>query len=160
MLLLNCCDVRLFCNAMDCSPSGSSVCGIFQTRTLEWVTISYSKGSSPPRDWTLVSSIAGGFFSIKSAFLWWLKKVGKESSCSAEHTGDKGSILRSGNPLEKEMATHASIVAWKILCTEEPGELQSMGSQRVEQNWATNTSLPLSHQESPYIQVYRIIIND
>ena len=35
------------------------------------------------------------------------------------------------DPLEKEMATHFSIVAWKILCTEEPGELQSMGSQRV-----------------------------
>ena len=33
--------------------------------------------------------------------------------------------------LEKEMATHSSIVAWKILWTEEPGRLQSMGSQRV-----------------------------
>ena len=33
-------------------------------------------------------------------------------------------------PLEKEMATHSSILAWKIPWTEEPGELQSMGSQR------------------------------
>ena len=33
--------------------------------------------------------------------------------------------------LEKEMATHSSILAWKIPCTEEPGRLQSMGSQRV-----------------------------
>jgi len=33
--------------------------------------------------------------------------------------------------LEKEMATHSSIIAWKISWTEEPGELQSMGSQRV-----------------------------
>ena len=35
------------------------------------------------------------------------------------------------DPLEKEKATHPSILAWKIPCTEEPGRLQSMGSQRV-----------------------------
>ena len=35
--------------------------------------------------------------------------------------------------LEKEMATHSSIVAWKITWTEEPGRLQSMGSQRIRQ---------------------------
>ena len=35
------------------------------------------------------------------------------------------------DPLEKEMATHSSTLAWKILCTEEPHRLQSMGSQRV-----------------------------
>ena len=35
------------------------------------------------------------------------------------------------DPLEKEMATHSSIVAWKIPWTEEPGRLQSIGSQRV-----------------------------
>ena len=37
------------------------------------------------------------------------------------------------DPLEKEMATHSSILAWEILWTEEPGRLQSMGSQRVGQ---------------------------
>ena len=36
--------------------------------------------------------------------------------------------------MEKEMATHSSIIAWKISWTEEPGELQSMGSQRVGHN--------------------------
>ena len=41
------------------------------------------------------------------------------------------------NPLEKEMATHSSILAWKILWTEEPARLQSMGSQRVEHSWVT-----------------------
>ena len=35
------------------------------------------------------------------------------------------------DPLEQEMATHSNILAWKILQTEEPGGLQSMGSQRV-----------------------------
>ena len=39
--------------------------------------------------------------------------------------------LDSEDPLEKEMATHSSILAWKIPWTEEPGRLQSMGSKRV-----------------------------
>ena len=56
---------------------------------------------------------------------------GKESTCN---TGDLGSIPGLGNPLEKEMATHSSILAWRIPWTEEPGGLQSMGSQRVGYN--------------------------
>ena len=43
--------------------------------------------------------------------------------------------------LEKEMATHSSILAWKIPWMEEPGRLQSMGSQRVWHNWVTSLSL-------------------
>ena len=39
--------------------------------------------------------------------------------------------LGKEDPLEKKMATHSSILAWKILCTEEPGGLPSMGSHRV-----------------------------
>ena len=45
--------------------------------------------------------------------------------------------LSQEDPLEKGMATHSSLLAWRILCTEEPGGLQSMGSQRVRHNWAT-----------------------
>ena len=45
-----CCLVAQFCNPMDCSPPGSSIHGIFKARILEWVAISSSKGSSPPRD--------------------------------------------------------------------------------------------------------------
>ena len=44
------------------------------------------------------------------------------------------------DPLEKEMATHSSILAWRIPLTEEPGGLQSMGSQRVGHYWVANTS--------------------
>ena len=40
-------------------------------------------------------------------------------------------FLDQEDPLEKEMATHSSILAWRIPWTEEPGGLQSMGSQRV-----------------------------
>ena len=43
--------------------------------------------------------------------------------------------------LEKEMATHSSILAWKIPWTEEPGRLQSMGLQRVGHDWGTSLSL-------------------
>ena len=42
------------------------------------------------------------------------------------------------DPLEKEMVTHSSILAWRILWTEEPGRLQSTGSQRVRHDWGTN----------------------
>ena len=44
--------------------------------------------------------------------------------------------------LEKEMATHSSILAWRIPWTEEPGELQSMGSQRVRYDLATKPPPP------------------
>ena len=44
--------------------------------------------------------------------------------------------LSQEDPLEKKMATHYSILAWKIPWTEEPGRLQSMGSQRVGHNLA------------------------
>ena len=47
------------------------------------------------------------------------------------NAGDPGSIPGQEDPLEEEMETHSSIVAWKISWTEEPGGLQSMGSQRV-----------------------------
>ena len=50
------------CNPMNCSPRGSSVYGILQARILEWVAISFSRGSSQPRDPTWVFWIAGGFF--------------------------------------------------------------------------------------------------
>ena len=49
---------------MDCSLPGSSVHGIFQARVLEWGAIAFSRGSSWPRDWTQVSRIAGGRFTI------------------------------------------------------------------------------------------------
>ena len=42
------------------------------------------------------------------------------------------------DPLEKEMATHSSIIAWKIPWTEEPGGLHFMGPQRVKDDWVTN----------------------
>jgi len=52
------------CNPMDCSPQGFSVHGILQARILEWVPISFSRGSSRLRDQTPVSHIAGRHFNF------------------------------------------------------------------------------------------------
>ena len=49
---------------VDCSPPSSSVHGLFQAGILEWVAISFSRGSSQPRDWTQVSRIAGRRFNL------------------------------------------------------------------------------------------------
>ena len=60
--------------------------------------------------------------------------------CFSHNAGDLGLIPGLGwPPLEKEMATHSSTLAWKIPWTEEPGRLQSMWSQRVGPDWATFT---------------------
>ena len=56
---------------------------------------------------------------------------GKESACNV---GNVSLIPGREDPLEKKMTTHSSILAWKIPWTEEPGGLQSIGSQRVEHN--------------------------
>ena len=63
-----------FCYPMDCRTTGSCVHGILQARLLEWVAISFSRGSSWPRDWNLVSCIAGRFFTI------WATREAQDSS--------------------------------------------------------------------------------
>ena len=52
------------CDPMGCSLSGSSIRGIFQARVLEWIAISFSRGSSWPRNRTQVSLIAGRRFTV------------------------------------------------------------------------------------------------
>ena len=52
------------CDPMDCSPPGSSVHGIFQAWILEWVAVSFSRGSSWPRDRTWVFCIVGRCFTV------------------------------------------------------------------------------------------------
>ena len=67
------------------------------------------------------------------------------------------------DPLEKEVATLCSILAWRISWTEEPGRLQSVGSQRVGHNWTSNTRQQLKiwwqHEDervNQIIQIYSI----
>ena len=62
---------------------------------------------------------------------------GKESTCNV---GDLGLIPGLGRSLEEGVATHSSILAWRIPWTEEPGGLQSMGSQRVKHDFVTENA--------------------
>ena len=73
------------------------------------------------------------FLGCLLGLLSWLS--GKESPANQE---TKAELLGWEDPLEKEMAAHSSIPAWEIPWTEEPGGLQSMGSQTVRHNLATD----------------------
>ena len=55
---------QTLCNTVDCSPPGSPIHGILQARIVEWVAISFSRGSPWPRDWTQVSCFAGRCFNL------------------------------------------------------------------------------------------------
>ena len=142
---------------MDCSLPGSSVHGDSPGRN----NSNSSSESSQPRDQTQVTGILGeklpgknqyycsllstiimnkklnlswGLVKTNNGLPWWLS--GKETTCSVR---DAGSIPGSGifpgggngNPLQYS--------CWEILLTEEPGRLQSMGSQRVRHHWVTHT---------------------
>ena len=61
----------------------------------------------------------------ENLFLWWLS--GKESACQCKRHEMWVLSLSWEGPLEKEMTTYSSILAWEIPWTEEPGGLQSMG---------------------------------
>ena len=171
---------------MDCSPPGSSVHWILQARILEWVAISFSKGSSRPRDRTLVSHVSCmgrqilyckrhlerliythilGRIIYQNIFrrfkMTMTFRLCYWTNCITDirklaHVKNPPSWLGLAlnlvaqrlkrlppmwetwvrslgleDPLEKEMATHSSILARRIPWTEEPGGLQSTGSQRV-----------------------------
>ena len=59
------------CDPMDCRSSGSSVRGILQARILEWVTVPFPRGSSPPRDWTQVFYTGRWILYHLSHHLYW-----------------------------------------------------------------------------------------
>ena len=85
-----------------------------------------------------VFSLAFSPWVITYLDLWSPTRGFPGGSCNA---GDLGSIPGSRRSLEKEMATHSSILAWEIPWMKEPGGLQSKGSQRVGHDWATSLSL-------------------
>ena len=83
---------------------------------------------------------------------WWLS--GKESACQCRRC----CIPWVGKiPLQKEMATHCSTLALEIPWTEEPGELQSTGSQRVGHDWATNPPPPYQTWSSRFPTCGRVV---
>ena len=100
----------------------------------EWIWISLSSR------WLYLCPLCSNFFSylflkfcVIMCFPWWLSD--KESACQCRRPRFRE------EPLEKEMTTHFSILAWEIPWAEKPGGLQSMGLQRVGHDWAANNSL-------------------
>ena len=73
-------------------------------------------------------------------FLKKIKLLLHEDRCSGVRSWDLLTRHLGKGGLEKEMATHCSILAWRVPWTEEPGGLQSMGLQRDGRDWATNTT--------------------
>ena len=112
---------------MDCSLPGFSVHGIFQARVVEWVPlpsqfiiwgVAKQMVYIPTIEYHLAirwaSRVAQSVEHLPTMWETWVQFLGREI------------------PMEKEMATHSSILAWRIPWTEEPGGLQFMGSQESD----------------------------
>ena len=96
---------------MDCSLPGSSVRGILQARILEWVAISYSRGSSRPKDWTPVSHVAGRFFTV-----WATREAAQKKQWPLVFDSDKKSLRFSktcGWDIDEEKSYYQS---WISVC--------------------------------------------
>ena len=93
------------------SLQGYSPWGCQESDMTEWLHFHFQRNS-------LVAQMVK---SVPEMWETWVRSLGQE------------------DPLDKGMATHSSILAWKIPWIEEPGRPQSMGSQRVGHSWATNT---------------------
>ena len=149
-LLLQSCTT--LCNPMDCRLPGSSLHEIFQARILEWVAMPSSWRSSQPRDWIQVSWIAesacnagdpgsipglgrstgeGIGYPLQYS---WASRVAQQVKNLPAMLEIQVWSLGQEESLEMEMATHSRILPWEIPWTEEPGRLQSTGSQRIGHN--------------------------
>ena len=163
---------------MNCSPLCSSVHWISQARILEWVAISLSRGSSWSRDQIHVSYIAGRFFTTESPGKPHAALGGPhiqrgegngaplQYSClenpmdggawgAAVHGVAKSRTRLSDftftfhlHELEKEMATHSSVLSWRIPGMGEPGGLPSMGSSRVGHDWSDLAAAAAAHPKT------------
>ena len=105
-------------NPMDCSLPGSSIHGIFQAGVLEWGAIAFSEATLEPRP-NLSFLEEGSVWA--SLVAQTVKNLPVMQVCS----------LGREDPLEKGMAIHSSVLAWRVLWTEKPGWLQSIGLQRT-----------------------------
>ena len=131
------------CNSMDHSPPGSPVHGILQARILEWVTISFSSWFSVGvrKEYSENANVSMflNLVSLMVSFIYIsLRTSSVPASLVAQMVKTLPAVLETQvwllggeDALEKGIATHSSILAWRIPWTEEPGGLWSMGSQRV-----------------------------
>ena len=131
----------LFCDPMNCSSPGSSVHGISQARILECVAISFSKGSSWPRDWTHVSHMVGRFFTTEP--------LGKPKTIYLTQANQKPmnppskEILKwtITKPSGKGSLIQSFLGCWCLLDVQ--GEVTACGAKRWRGLWdLTGTHLP------------------
>ena len=111
---------------MDCSPPGSSVQGILQARILEWVSTPCSRRRQWQATPVLLPRKSHGQRSLVGCSPWGRKEL---------DTTERLHFHFSLSYIEKEMATHSSVLAWRIPGKGEPGGLPSIGSHRVGHNW-------------------------
>ena len=112
---------------IDGSPSGSPFPGILQARTLEWVAISFSMYESEKWKWS------------RSVVSNSLRPHGLQPTrllCPWDFLGKSTGVACLCLLWEQGVETHSNSLAWRISWTEEPGGLQSIGSQRVGYDWS------------------------
>ena len=127
---------------MDCSLPGSYVHGLFQARTLEWVAISFSKGSSRPRDQTPVTCITNGLLHCRQ-ILYWL---------SHQESLKRINWIHTHNPVHPSMLSHFSHVQlFETLWNVAHQAPLSMGFPRQEY-WSGLTCPPLEDLPDPGIK--------
>ena len=119
------------CHLMDCSPPGSSVQEILQARILEWVAISFSRGSSRPSNQIWVSCIAGGFFTI------WATTEAHTAACEDTRLS-KFSATRAGAE-QNQWSSHTH-----TLLTPAMGSLINMTYSPPKQQPCQFNNLPLN----------------
>ena len=109
------------CNPVDCSLPGSSVHGILQARILEWVAISFSRGSSQPRDRTWVSRIGGRCFNLSATrealnpAMWGIKCMSL-STTQARSVNSQVSYSMCDSWEKMSMKDHSSLSWWQGQC--------------------------------------------
>ena len=141
---------------MDCSPPSPSIHGIFQARVLEWVAIAISKlTNTKHKERLLKAAREKQQVTYKGSLICLTADLSAETLQARREWQDIFKVLKGKNLqprllyparislkiegklksfLEKEMATHSSVLAWRIPGTGEPGGLLSMGSHRVGHN--------------------------
>ena len=111
---------QTLCEPLDCSLPGSTIHGIFQARVLAWAAISFSRGSSWPRDWTQVSHIASRHFTIWAAKCKFPKKVLKGEL----NWGTRGKVLSKNTDEHSACAVDG---CWKCLLRKEQVRERKLG---------------------------------
>ena len=81
----------------------------------------------------------------------------KELTCSAADVRDMGSIPGLGRAPREGMATHSSILAWRIPWIEEPGRLQSMGLQKVRHDWSDLACIHIALKKQNHLPQFSLV---